>query len=309
MKIIRDIAELPLDRKTALSIGNFDGIHAGHRRLVAELVEQSHRLDIPAVVVTFDPHPIEVLVPGQTVPRLTTIERKAELLGWCGVDYLVVLRADQDLLRLDYREFFRRYVVEAYQAHAVVEGPNFFFGRNREGNTDRLRELCREHGIALTIVEISQSSRGITSSTAIRQLIEAGNLLEANQLLVEPYQIAGRVIPGAARGREIGFPTANLGGIEVLLPGEGVYAGWTAHDGQAVPSAIHIGPNPTFGDDQRKVEVHLIDRKVDLYEDYLQVELVSRIRGIARFSSQDELVAQIQQDIRDIKSALSSGEG
>lgn len=305
MKIFRDITEFEHRLKSAISIGNFDGIHAGHRVLVKELCRLANSLRIPSVVVTFDPHPVEILSPGVSVPRLTTIDRRAELLEACGVDYLVVLNTSKPFLELDYQEFFQEYVVDQLDTAVMVEGRNFFFGKNRRGNISTLQELCDSQTIELSIVDIRECELGVTSSSTIRNLLSSGQIAQANELLIDPYQLEGQVIKGAARGRQLGFPTANLGEIDVLIPGEGVYAGRASLEEKSLPAAVHIGPNPTFADEKNKVEVHLIGQDVSLYEKRLKIDLVKRIRGIRKFDNQDELVCQIRNDIELIESCLA----
>lgn len=305
MSIIRDTADLPLLEKAAVSIGNFDGVHSGHRVLIRELRDQARRLQAPSMVVTFDPHPVEILNPTVKLPRLNTIERRAELLARCGVDHVVVLQSTPELLNLGYIEFFEKYVVDRFNALALVEGRNFFFGKDRQGNQERLLELCREHEIQLSIVDLCKTGEQATSSSLIRQLIIEGDLESANQLLTESYQLIGTVVPGESRGQSIGFPTANLDKIPVLLPADGVYGGLARLDGEEIPCAINIGPNPTFGEGKRKVEVHLIDFARDLYGRDLRVDLMVRIRGVQKFANLEELVAQIRQDVEEIMAFLS----
>lgn len=285
----------------AISIGNFDGVHAGHRALINELCHQASKHGIPPAVVSFDPHPIEVLHPQVTLPKLNTLSRKAELLGSCGVEFLVVLPTNPQLLELTYQQFFAEYIQEKLRAKVIVEGPNFLFGKDRLGSTKELSQLCQQNSVTLKIVEIEADGAQIISSSVIRDLLQAGKVEQANELLKDRYQVSGRVGHGAARGRKLGFPTANLEQVDCLIPRDGVYAGVALLDGQVVACAINVGSNPTFGDEQRKVEVHLLDQDQDLYGQKLTIEFLYRIRDLTKFTSQEQLVSQIADDIAAIR--------
>ena len=200
-------------------------------------------------------------------------------------------------MQLDYASFFNQIVRERIQAKAMVEGPNFFFGRNREGDVHRLGQLCKSSQIQLEIVQPATSDAKFISSSRIRNLIRDGDVDQARSFLTEPYRIRGMVTHGAARGKQIGFPTANLDAIDTLVPAFGVYAGRAFVDNQEFWAAIHIGPNPTFQDHQVKVEVHILNYDQTLYGQILEVDFVSRIRGIHQFDSKEELVKQLQMDV------------
>ena len=211
----------------------------------------------PAIVFTFDPHPVRLLRPNNAPPPLTWTDRKAELLAELGVDTMIAYPTDEALLQLTPDEFFQRIVRDTLQAQAMVEGPNFFFGHDRAGNVEVLGQLCKAAGISLEVVEPVIVDGQPVSSSRVRQLIADGKIDEANRLLTRPYRIRGMVRHGAARGAKIGFPTANVDAIDTLLPGDGVYAGRSEAEGTTWPAAINIGPNPTFGEHALKVEVHL----------------------------------------------------
>ncbi len=226
MKLLRDLHDLPETvRGGAVAIGNFDGVHLGHARIVERLLAQAKAIGGPAVVFTFDPHPVRILRPEQAPPPLTWTDRKAELLAELGVDTTIAYPTDEALLRLAPAEFFQQIVTAALGAKAMVEGANFFFGHNRTGTIDVLRQLCESKNIALEVVEPVVIDGEAVSSSRVRKLISAGRVDEANRLLTGPYRIRGMVRHGAARGAKIGFPTANVDAIDTLLPGPGVYAG------------------------------------------------------------------------------------
>ncbi len=233
-------------------------MHRGHLALVSKLREQARGCGGPAVVITFDPHPLKLLRPAQFQPVLTTANERAEVLVSNGVDDVVILRTTPELLGLSAADFFQSVVVDRLGARSVVEGVNFGFGRNREGNIDTLRSLCRTAGIELVIVPPVKWKETVVSSSRVRAALLKGEVRQAAELLGRPYRLSGKVATGKRRGRSIGFPTANLEGIETLIPGDGVYA-VRVRIGRAVwPGAANIGANPTFGEDVRKVEVHVI---------------------------------------------------
>jgi riboflavin kinase/FMN adenylyltransferase len=188
-------------------------------------------------------------------------------------------------------------VVDCLQAKAIVEGANFFFGKDRRGNVETLRSLVAVHQMMLDVVEMRQTESQIVSSSRIREMLQRGDVAEANRCLTAPYSIQGRVVVGAQRGRDLGFPTANLAEIETLIPGSGVYAAVAETDGKLYPTAVHIGPNPTYGENQLKVEAHLIGFRGDLYRSMLRVEFRQRIREVRRFENVEELREQLQRDI------------
>lgn len=288
-----------------VSIGNFDGVHRGHATLLKNTRALADKLAGPAIAVVLDPHPAAILRPDKMPPKLTWIERRAELMSPLGMDALVVCETTEDFLHLTATEFFEMLIVGQLDAEAMVEGPNFFFGRNRGGDIGLLAGLCDRHGIDLRIVDPTEIGSEMISSTRIRELIRGGQVAAAAQLLGANYRIRGQVTTGAARGRQIGFPTANLIDIDVMVPAVGVYAGNALMGDKKMQAAIHIGPNPTFESDQTvKVEVHLMDYDGDLYGRQLMVDFVDRVRDIARFDSPDDLVAQLSSDIQTVRSIL-----
>src|SRR5579863_7407368 len=225
VQVYRGLDDAAPCRNGFVSIGNFDGVHRGHQSMIAALIRNARQHDAPAVVFTFDPHPIALLRPGQSPPPLSTTERKIEILSQCGVDGVIVYPTDQELLQLTPQEFFDRIVLGRLQARGLVEGPNFFFGRNRAGNVETLRGFCGAAGIELEIVAPVVVDDHLVSSSEIRRLICEGRVREAGALLGAIYRVSGTVVRGAERGRTIGFSTANLEGIRTVLPRDGVYAG------------------------------------------------------------------------------------
>lgn len=318
MLSVRGFDETSAARGGYLSIGNFDGVHRGHQAILHTLATQARREGVPAVVLTFDPHPIQLLAPDRAPPALTTLPRRSELIERCGVDVLIVVETTRELLNWTPEEFFERIVVDTLQARGLVEGPNFCFGRGRAGDIGRLDELCRQSGRSLTVVSPIALQGTTVSSSAIRLAISQGRLADAVSMLGHPHQVEGLVAPGAQRGESLGFPTANLTGVRTLLPPDGVYAGLVElprdvdvaapsgasgrSDGgtQTYPAAVHLGPNPTFSEADRKLEVHLVGFQGNLYGRSLRVDLVDRVRDIQRFQTREALQRQLQQDIAQI---------
>lgn len=309
MKLIQRLDDLPdAVRGGAVSIGNFDGVHRGHAQLIRRLVERAGKLGAPSVVFTFEPHPITILRPDQSPPPLTSVARKAQLLGGLGVDYVLAYPTDPEFLTLTAEDYFERIVRQLLDARVLVEGPNFYFGQQRQGTIVLLSKLCQAAGMDLEVVDPVRQGEHYISSTRVRRTLLDGEVELAATMLTEPYQIAGRVVHGAERGRTIGFPTANLAEVRTLVPAEGVYAGAVPIGGEQHPAAIHIGPNPTYGEAARKIEVHLLDWDGDLYDQPLAVDFWQRIRDIRRFASPDELVAQLHQDVAAVREVCGRGE-
>ena len=302
MHIIRHLDALPdAARGGAVSIGNFDGVHRGHIEIVRRLLQRAQDVSGPAIVFTFDPHPVRLLRPEQSPPPLTWTERKAELLAAHGVDWIVAYPTDEALLQLSADEFFQRIIRDALDARALVEGPNFFFGHNREGTIERLGQLAARAGISLDVVPSVEVDGALVSSSRVRELIRVGNVEQARRLLAAAYRIRGMVTHGAGRGGKIGFPTANLEAIDTLLPAQGVYAGRAWLGTTSWPAAINLGPSPTFGDANVRVEAHLIGQREPLYGQPLEVDFLARLRDIRPFDSPQALAQQLARDVEETK--------
>ncbi len=282
----------------AIAVGNFDGVHVGHQALLEETVRQARSLAGPAVAVTFDPHPTQILRPESFQPLLTTPIYRAELLHDAGADHVFILATSPTLLQLPAAEFFERILSRGLQARAIVEGFNFGFGKNREGTLEVLQDLGKQAGIAVTLLPAVEISGKPVSTSRVRAEIVAGRMDQVQQLLGRPYRVTGVVGVGQRRGQTLGFPTANLERIETLVPGDGVYAvrAWT--QGKSWPGAANVGPNPTFGEHARKLEVHLIGFHGDLYGATLAVDFLAKIRDTRAFADASELSRQIEKDLQ-----------
>jgi riboflavin kinase/FMN adenylyltransferase len=305
-----DWEELPPDacRGGVVTIGNFDGVHLGHVALLEVAREQARSLSVPAIAVTFDPHPMALLRPGQAQPPLTTAADRLRLLQEQGADHVLVLRTSPSLLGLRAAEFFRQVIQDRFAARALIEGHNFGFGRGREGNVETLGQLCDQAGLTLTVVPARQIDGYEVSSSRIRALLQSGDVGEAARLLGRPHRVHGVVGTGQRRGQQLGFPTANLEHLETLAPGNGVYAVRVALPDRTWPGAANVGPNPTFGEDARKLEVHLIGFAGDLYGRPLAVDFLQRLRDTRPFPGVAELVAQLRVDVEQAQ-RIAAGAG
>jgi riboflavin kinase/FMN adenylyltransferase len=288
-------------RGGAVSIGNFDGVHRGHAALLAELRRHASAIRGPAVVLTFEPHPLQLLRPDQFMPVLTTLDDRTENLQAAGVDHVVVLRTEFDLLQLSASEFFERIILDHLGVRALVEGFNFGFGRNREGNVDTLAALCHKHQLRLEVVPPLHMAGVPVSSSRVRDNLLRGDIRDAAELLGRPYRLRGRVGTGQQRGQTLGFPTANLTELQTVVPGNGVYAVRAEVGSGTWPGAANIGPNPTFGENARKVEVHLIGFQGDLYNRELAVDFIARLRDTRPFNGPADLVAQLRKDVAEAR--------
>ena len=284
-----------------VTVGNFDGVHVGHQQMLKTLNRIARYCAAPAVVVTFDPHPLSLLKPDAPLPRLTTIPGRRQLLIDYGANEVVVLPVDHALLRMTPETFFTGILLDRLKASGIVEGPNFRFGRDRAGDVRLLSGLCDGAGVDFHVIEPVNVAGELISSSRIRRVLAEGRLTDAVSMTGHPHRISGTVGRGAGRGRDMGFPTANLQGVQVMLPGHGVYAGTTQIDTEHFIVAVSIGPNPTFGDQSVKIECHLDSYDGDLYGQILDIDLLSDIRPLQPFDSADDLKKQIKQDVEQCR--------
>jgi riboflavin kinase/FMN adenylyltransferase len=307
----RGIESLELTRDHAvLTIGNFDGIHLGHRRILEAVLADSRKTGGPACVYTFRPHPQEVLRPGTQVKLLTHYDEKIKILESVGLDVVVEEPFSQEFFTLSAREFFEKVIVRGFKAVSLFVGHDFAFGKNREGNLDLLRSLCLEKGIRLTVVPPEQFGGEIVSSTRIRTALLEGHVAEAARLMDQFFFYRGVVVKGDQRGRLLGFPTANLKLENKLALPRGVFATWAILDRggrrEKIPSVTNVGIRPTFTEKALAegllpvvVECHLIlpeGETIDLYGETLEVQFVERFRDERKFASFEELKTQIALD-------------
>ena len=291
--------------QSVVTIGEFDGVHRGHQRIVARAAELGRELGLPVAAITFDPHPDEVIRPGSHPPLLCSARRRAELLGGLGVDAVCVIPFTLAFSRLDPDEFVRQVLVERLHAAAVVVGQDFRFGHRAVGDVGLLDKLGEKYDFTTEGLPLLALDGLTISSTAIRGLLAAGDVTEAAKLLGRPHRVEGVVVRGHQRGRQLGFPTANVESpAHTAIPADGIYAGWLATLDEAGaqtngwPAAISIGTNPTFDGQVRTVEAYALDRTdLDLYGLHAAIDFAVRLRGTLRFDSIDALVDQMHLDV------------
>jgi riboflavin kinase / FMN adenylyltransferase len=290
---------------SVIAIGNFDGVHCGHRRVIETARRIAHERGLSDVVFTFVEHPRTVLRPDAPVPLLTPWAEKVERLGELGIGACVAAHFTPDLAQLSPEAFVTRILLGQLNAKVIVTGFNFRFGHRQAGSPEVLRELGAQHGFDVEIVTPIEEDGGVVSSSRLREMIATGAVEGANAMLCHPYTLTGTVIHGDKRGRTIGFPTANLEvSREKLLPAYGVYACRVRVGGQDLPGIVNIGQRPTFDPPKLMIEAHIFDWSGDIYGETLSVSLVSRIRSEQAFPSVDALVAQIKADCRVARETL-----
>jgi riboflavin kinase/FMN adenylyltransferase len=320
MDVVTDTARCPTPPQgCAVTIGAYDGVHRGHRAVVATVQRLAAERDLATAVVTFDRHPASVVRPESAPRLLTDLEQKLELLAETGLDHAVVLHFDEERSKESAEDFVNEVLVGCLNTKLIVVGEDFHFGHHRRGNVELLRVLGADLGFEvwpLRLVDVDGEPTADederVSSTAIRRALEAGDLARANRMLGRAYEVRGVVEHGDERGRTWGFPTANVAvPEEIMLPADGIYASWYQRPtGEVLPAAVSLGRRPTIYEDQpyRLLEAHLLDFDGDLYGERAEVRFHTRLRGEERFDSVDELVAQIRDDCDNARRALDPDE-
>lgn len=293
---------------SAVTIGKFDGLHLGHRDVLRQLCERAHADGLMPTVVTFDRNPLSTLAPGTAPPELVSPAQKVELFESAGIGAVVLLEFTEQLAHQPPEEFVRRILVETLHAKVVLAGADFRFGERGAGDLSALRGFGQRYGFEVAQIDDFDLEGRRVSSTWFRELLTEGRVREAARLLGRQPSIRSTVVPGEQRGRELGYPTANLDpAVEGMLPRDGVYAAWATVDGVRYGSAVSIGNNPTFeGVPQHQVEAHLLDQKLDLYGKTIDLAFVEYIRPMNRFDGVDALVAQLQADEQRIRGILQA---
>ncbi len=319
MEVIRDPSACPrLPGGTVVTIGAYDGVHLGHRAVVAEVRRRAVEQGLTTAVVTFDRHPASVVRPESAPRLLTDLDQKLELLAGTGVDYCLVITFDEARSQEPADDFVREVLAGCLTARIVVVGEDFHFGHKRSGNVDLLRTMGAELGFEVEGLDLvdaqgrpAVADPGKVSSTRIRHALVEGDLATANSLLGRPHEVRGVVAHGEKRGRELGFPTANVSVPgDILLPADGIYAGWFERaDGSVHPAAISLGRRPTFYVEAHAslLEAHLLDFDDDLYDEHVKVRFVAWLRGEVRFDSAAALAEQITRDCDDARQVLGTG--
>jgi riboflavin kinase/FMN adenylyltransferase len=317
--------EIPTDwGRCVLTIGVFDGVHRGHAELINHAVKAGRSRDVPTVLMTFDPHPMEVVFPGNHPAQLTTLTRRAELVEEMGVDVFLVMPFTHDFMKLTPERYIHELLVERLHVVEVVVGENFTFGKKAGGNVTMLRKAGERAGFAVEsmslVSEVSDTGRDGTvtfSSTYIRSCVDAGDVVAAAEALGRPHRVEGVVVRGDGRGRGLGYPTANVAPpMYSAIPADGVYAAWftvlghgpvmgTVTPGKRYQAAVSVGTNPTFSGRTRTVEAFVLDTEADLYGQHVAVDFVSRIRGQEKFDSVDDLVVAMDRDTLRARTVLA----
>jgi riboflavin kinase / FMN adenylyltransferase len=293
-------------KNPAITIGNFDGVHRGHQALFKKVKDWAEKLNGESVVVTFNPHPIEVLFPGKNLSFITSHEQKLELIAHCGIATTIVIPFSHEFSRMSAREFVCDLLVGKLGIKAIIVGYDYRFGHSREGDIDFLKRMGSENGFEVDTVTGIKLNDMVVSSTAIRQLILKGNVRVANDLLGRFFEVTGTVIPGRQRGVTLGFPTANIRMPAQTSPRTGVYIVQAEVDGKTYGGAANLGYNPTFGDTDLSLEVHIFDFNQDIYGKPITIRFIDRIRDEKRFSGPQELIEQIRQDVNTAKEVLAA---
>jgi riboflavin kinase/FMN adenylyltransferase len=305
--IWRGLEEVPPGTRAAVTIGVFDGVHRGHQALMRKVVEQAERDGATPVVVTFDRHPMEVVAPERAPMLLSTLEQRARAMGAVGIEAVIVLKFDEEFRTWSPEEFVRRVLVDGLGCVHVVVGANFKFGHNQSGTIETLSDLSHAYGFGVTIFALQMEGEDeVVSSSLIRRHVAEGRVERVAEELDRPYTVEGVVEHGAKRGRDLGFPTANLRVPErILLPRLGVYAGWMRWRGARYPVVMNVGVNPTFGDRETPIlEVHVLDFDENLYDETVEIDFTHRLRDEMKFEGAEPLVRQMRDDVKRARELL-----
>ncbi len=306
MQVEEELARLSPKKEMLLTIGVFDGVHLGHKHLITQLMKHARRENLLSGVITFRQHPLEVLRHRAQPPSLINLEQRVDLLKNEGVEAIIVLSFTQKLAQLTARQFIS--LLKKYlRMGGILIGPDFAFGRNREGNPDNLRRLGQELDFSVAIIPPIKINGEVVSSTAIRNALVNGDMKRVSTLLGRHFSLHGQVITGTGRGAGLGFPTANLDiDPKQALPADGIYAAWAYIDNKAYQSVTNIGKCPTFGENERTVEVYILNYHSNLYGRELKIDITERLRDEKRFDTVDELKKQMAADVKQGTAILSS---
>jgi riboflavin kinase/FMN adenylyltransferase len=298
----------PLPTGSTVTVGSFDGMHLGHQAVLREIAERARAARRVSVLVTFEPHPLEVVNPQAAPPILMTGPERGEFLAQTELDYVMLLRFDRRMARLSPEEFVDRILLDRCRMKELVIGHDHGFGRGRSGDVETLRRLGAVRGFDVDVVPAVDVAEQHVSSSRIRRAVAGGDLESAARMLGRPYRVSGRVVEGERRGRQIGIPTINLGDIppNKLLPPDGVYAVRVEWRGGRTGGMMNQGARPTFQDGRRTLEAHLFDFDGDLYDEWVRVEWIERLRDVQRFASVDALMQQLERDRSRARAILAA---
>ena len=299
MKVVREISDIRIDTGSALTVGSFDGVHLGHKSIFENLIAISEKQNLESVIITFDPHPRKVLgTADKNFKLLTNLDEKIELFEQIGIDQIVIITFTKEFSKLSYRQFVENILVEKLNVREMVIGYDHHFGKDREGGIDKLIELGKIHGFSVKQISPFTTNSKTISSSLIRQLLEEGEIEKANEFLGRQYSIEGKVVKGDGRGREIGFPTANiqLEDEDKVIPKRGVYAVDVVYENKLFKGMMNIGNRPTFNFDPLTLEVHIFKFNVYIYDAFIKIRFKKYIREEKKFSNVNELKTQLIDD-------------
>ena len=308
MELYKDLSDIKKPfANSFVTIGNFDGVHLGHHMLFSEVVSKAYKMAGTSIVVTFDPHPLQVMRPEIGIKLISTLEQKIELISLAGIDVLVVIPFSREFANTSAESFVDDILIKTIGVKELVVGYDYAFGKGRQGNIEFLKKQGTLKGFPVTVVEPYYVDQMLVSSTKVRELVHQGRMVDVKKLLGRSYQIRGTVQKGKRRGGPVvGFPTANLHiSEEDLCPRHGVYVTQVVYDGKCYGGVLNIGYNPTFGGNRLSVETHIFDFNQEIYGKKIKINLLKFLRGEQKFSGPAELAEQIREDINQAKKILS----
>jgi len=305
MKTYRELLTINLTSPIACGLGNFDGVHLGHQKLIKELLKQSKIRGLESAILTFEPHPTKILQPEKTDPLIMTLKQKENVIKSFGIDNLIFAPFTRDFSKINYKDFIKDILIKKCRIKTIVVGFNYRFGNMGEGNAAILKEVCGKEGIDTIIIPPVTYEGKVVSSSLIRSLIMDGNVKKAGEFMDRPFSIEGTVVYGDARGRRLGFPTANVSySPDIVLPAHGVYATLVIWQSRTLKGVTNIGTKPTFNKNQTTLEVHIFNFNEQIYGETLEVVFVEKIRSEIRFETPSELINQVKKDFAEAKNIL-----
>lgn len=304
MRIITDIRKFKNIKPPIVTLGNFDGVHKGHQKVLKTVKDRAKRLRLPSAVYTFEPHPLKIVAPHKSPPLLTALKEKMELIKASGIDYLILARFTKEFASRHPGEFVEDVLLKQLKAKEVWVGHDYAFGKGRTGTIEHLKELGKKFGFKVSVIPACKKGGVIISSSKIREYIRHGKVKEAAVFLGRSYAVSGKVVKGRNIGKHLGFPTANIEIHNELIPKDGIYAVRVLLGNQIYKGAANIGFAPTFHIKKRAVEAHIINFKQNIYDKKLKIEFIQRLRGEKIFKSADGLAIQIKRDVDKVKKIL-----
>ncbi len=307
METQKEMSLLKLCSPTAVGLGNFDGVHLGHQKLLAELKNLSVKKNLKSVIITFEPHPSKVLNPQKADQLITTSSQKESIIRSYGIDFLVFSPFTIEFSKINYRDFIYDHLIPKYNAKLIIVGYDYRFGYKGEGNAARIKEICKDEGIDVVIVPPVTYEGKIVSSTLIRSLIRKGDVLKARELLGRYFSIKGKIIHGDGVGTKLGYPTANVTiPADIILPACGVYAVLVSRCGKTYHGVANLGYKPTFDGKEIRLEVHIFNFDQEIYGEEVEVKFIKNIRKEVKFDNVEQLIAQVKNDSLTAKSILGT---